>query len=201
MRRFFQIVSGVFNPLLLPFFGTIFLFQLGLFQLYPLQYKLFIIAIVLINMCLLPLAGIYLLKLNGHVSDFDVSNKKERVFPYIITVVSSIAGIVLIYRYNMPWITLKLYIGSMLATIIAFVITFKWKISVHTIAFGCIIASAFLICLNQAKNPLLFFVILLLFGGLQASSRLYLKAHTVWQVTAGFFLGLLSVSATFFLLP
>lgn len=201
MRRFFQIVSGVFNPMLLPFFGTILLFQLGLFQLYPLQYKLFIMAIVLINMCLLPLAGIYLLKLNGHISDLDVSNKKERVFPYIITIVSSIAGIILIYRYNMPWIALKLYIGTMLAALIAFLITFWWKISVHTIAFGCIVASAFLICLNQSKNPLIFFVILLLSGGLQATSRLYLKAHTLGQVTAGFFLGLLSVSATFFLLP
>ena len=201
MRRFFQIVSGVFNPMLLPFFGTILLFQLGLFQLYPLQYKLFIMAIVLINMCLLPLAGIYLLKLNGHISDLDVSNKKERIFPYIITIVSTAAGIILIYRYNLPWIALKLYIGTMLAALIAFLITFWWKISVHTIAFGCIVASAFLICLNQSKNPLIFFVILLLSGGLQATSRLYLKAHTLGQVTAGFFLGLLSVSATFFLLP
>lgn len=199
MRSFFQIVSGIFNPLLLPFFGTILLFQVGLFQLYPLQYKLFIMAIVLINMCLLPLAGIFLLKLNGHVSDFNVSNKKERLFPYIITVVSTAAGIVLIYRYNMPWIALKLYIGSMLATIIAFVVTFKWKISVHTMAFGCIVASSFLICLNQGKNPLPYFVILFLIAGLQASSRLFLKAHTTGQVTAGFFLGLICVSATFFL--
>jgi membrane-associated phospholipid phosphatase len=152
-------------------------------------------------MCLLPLAGIFLLKLNGHVSDFDVTDEKERVFPYIITLVSSAAGILLIYRYNMPWIVLKLYIGSILATIIAFILTFKWKISVHTIAFGCLVASAFLMCLNQGKNPLLFFVILLIIAGLQATSRLYLKAHTTGQVTAGFFLGLLSVSATFLLLP
>ncbi|HEY5500332.1 MAG TPA: phosphatase PAP2 family protein, partial [Bacteroidales bacterium] len=83
---------------------------------------------------------------------------------------------------------------------IAFFITFKWKISAHTMASGCVVTSIFLFCLNSAIYPLPFLIGLLLLAGLQASSRLYLKVHTLEQVCGGFCLGAISVSCAFFFL-
>lgn len=201
MQTFFKIVSGILHPMLLPLFGTILLFQVGAFKMYPLEYKLYIEGIIFLNMGLLPALGIYLLKRTGHISDMDVSVRNERVFPYVISLITCTGAIFLLIRYQMPWMIVKLFIGSIAATLIAFLITLKWKISAHVIAFGCLVASSFLVCLSQGVNPVYFFVILLLLAGLQATSRVYLKAHTLGQVVAGFSLGFLSVCISFYLIP
>jgi len=201
MKNFFKIISGIFHPMLLPLFGTILLFQVGMFKMYPLEYQLYIEGIVILNMGILPSLGILLLKKNGHITDLDVSVRSERVFPYLISLITCIGAVFLLIRFKMPWLVVKLFMGSILATVIAFIITFKWKISAHTIAFGCLIASSFLICLNQGVNPMIYFVILLLFAGLQATSRVYLGSHTIGQVTAGSVVGIISVCATYLLIP
>lgn len=201
MRTYQQIVSVVLHPLLLPFFGVVLLFSVGVFSELPLDYRLYIEGIVLFNMGFVPGLGIWLLKKAGHVSDYDVSIRSERVFPYLITLISYLSACYLLFKYQMPWWIVKLFLGAVLSTFIAFFITLKWKISAHTMAFGCVIGGLFLVCLNEALNPLLVFSISLFLAGIQASSRLYLKAHTLGQVCGGFCLGVFSVCCTFFLLP
>jgi len=201
MQTFFKIVSAILHPLLLPVFGMFLLFQVGTFRMYPLEYQLYITGMIFLNMTLLPAAGVFLLKKTGQISDLDVSVRSERVFPYIISLITSISAIVLLIRYQMPWMVVKLFIGSTFAAVLAFIITFKWKISAHVIAFGCLVASSLIICINQGINPTTFFVVLFLLAGLQATSRVYLKAHTLGQVVAGFSLGFISVSAIYFSIP
>lgn len=201
MHKTLQIISGILHPLTLPFIGTILLLNIGVFGELPMSYRLYVEGIVMLNMGLFPALGIFLLMKGGHISDLDVSKRTERIFPYLIVLISSAAGCYLLYRVQMPWWIIKLFIGSILSTILAFFITLKWKISAHTMAFGCLIGSAILICLQEAINPLLIMSLLFLFAGIQASSRLYLKAHTLAQVCCGFLLGAVSVATTFYLIP
>lgn len=201
MHKTLQIISGILHPLTLPFIGTILLLNIGVFGELPMSYRLYVEGIVMLNMGLFPALGIFLLMKGGHISDLDVSKRTERIFPYLIVLISSAAGCYLLYRVQMPWWIIKLFIGSILSTILAFFITLKWKISAHTMAFGCLIGSAILICLQEAINPLLIMSLLFLFAGIQASSRLYLKAHTLAQVYCGFLLGAVSVATTFYLIP
>jgi membrane-associated phospholipid phosphatase len=201
MRIFHKLISAILNPLLLPFFGTILLFSVGAFRELPLNYRLYVEGIVLLNFGIIPGLGIWLLRKAGHVSDFDVSIRSERVFPYLITFISYITGCYILFKYQIPWWIIKLYLGSILAAFIAFLITLRWKISAHTIASGCLVASIFLFCLYSAIYPLWVLVLILFLAGLQASSRLYLKAHSLGQVCGGFCLGVFSVCCTFFLIP
>ncbi|MDD4922782.1 MAG: phosphatase PAP2 family protein [Bacteroidales bacterium] len=201
MRTFQKLVSAILHPLLLPLYGTVLLFSVGMFSELPINYRLYIEGIVLLNMGIVPGFGVWLLKKAGHISDLDVSVRSERVFPYLITLISYSTACYLLLKYQMPWWIVKLFIGSVFATFIAFFISLKWKISAHTLAFGCVVASIFLVCLNEAKNPLLLYTVLFFLAGLQASSRLYLKAHTLGQVCGGFCLGVCSVVGTFFLIP
>jgi membrane-associated phospholipid phosphatase len=201
MHKIQQLISGILHPLLLPLFGVILLFRLGGFSELPLNYRLYVEGLVLLNMGIIPGLGIWLLKKSGHISDLDVSIRSERLFPYLIVVISEATACYLLYRAQMPWWIIKLFLGSIIASIVAFLITFKWKISAHTTAFGCLIAATFLVLLNQATESLLVFSVMILLAGVQASSRLYLKAHTLGQVFCGFLLGLCSVGAAFFLIP
>jgi len=201
MRTTQKIISGILHPLTLPFFGTILLLNIGIFGELPLSYRIYVEGIVLLNMGLFPALGIYLLMKGGHISDLDVSKRTERMFPYLIVLISSLAGCYLLYRVQMPWWIIKFFLGAILSTILAFFITLKWKISAHTMAFGCVMGSAILICVNESINPMFILSIMFLLAGVQASSRLYLKAHTIGQVCCGFLLGVVSVTATFYLIP
>ncbi|HET9570251.1 MAG TPA: hypothetical protein VFP20_02425 [Bacteroidales bacterium] len=201
MHKTQQIISGILHPLTLPFFGTILLLNIGIFGELPMSYRLYVEGIVLLNMGLFPALGIFLLLKGGHISDLDVSKRTERIFPYLIVLISSAIGCYLLYRVQMPWWVIKLFLGSIFSTILAFFITLKWKVSAHTMAFGCLIGSAILICIQEAINPLLIMSILFLLAGVQASSRLYLKAHTLGQVSCGFLLGVFSVTTIYFLIP
>jgi hypothetical protein len=201
MQTFLKVVSAILNPILLPFFGVLLLFHVGAFRELPMVYRLYIEGLVFLNMCVIPGFGVWLLKKSGHISDLDVSVRSERIFPYLITVICYSSACFLLYRYQMPWWILKLFLGSTIAIIAAFFITLRWKISAHTMAFGCLITSAFLVCLGQSMYPIKILSALLLLAGIQASSRIYLEAHTLGQVCGGFTLGVCSVLCTFYLLP
>lgn len=201
MHKTQQIISAILHPLTLPLLGTILLLNIGVFGELPLSYRLYVEGIVGLNMGLFPALGIFLLMKGGHISDLDVSKRTERIFPYLIVLISSAAGCYLLYRVQMPWWIIKFFLGSILSTILAFFITLKWKISAHTMAFGCVMGSAILICLQEGINPLFILSILFLLAGVQASSRLYLKAHTMGQVCCGFLLGAASVATAYYLIP
>ena len=201
MHKTQQFISAILHPLTLPLFGTIMLLEMGLFGELPFTYRLYIDSIVFVNMCLIPGLGIWLLLKTGVVSDLDVSKRTERILPYLIVILTAVLACVMLYKAQLPWWTVKLYIGSVFATFVAFFITLKWKISAHTMAFGCVIGSAILVSMKLAMNPIVILSVMFMLAGLQASSRLYLKAHTLGQVFGGFFLGFVSVIAAFLIIP
>jgi len=201
MKKFLQIVSGILHPLLLPSLGIVLLFQLGSFRELPWNYKLYVESMVFLNTGVIPAIGIWLLKKSGHISDLDVSSRSERFFPYLISILATASACIMLFRSQMPWWVVKLFIGSVLATIVALLITIKWKVSAHAMAFGCLLGSAFLVCIQLAVFPLIPFSALVLLAGLQASSRLYLGKHTPGQVVVGLLLGVVSVQSAFFLIP
>jgi len=201
MTQLFRWVSGILHPLLLPFFGAILFFQAGIYSLYPVQYKIYMQGLVLLNTGLIPAIGIWFLKKKGLVTDLDVSVRSQRIIPYAIIFITYLVTVILLIRSAVPWVVVKLYMGSLLSIVLAFFITLKWKISAHTMAYGCLVAGSFLICYDQHINPLAFFVFLLLLAGLQATSRIYLKAHTLSQAGGGFALGIASVCSMYFLIP
>lgn len=201
MTQLFKWISGILHPLFLPFVGTLLLFQTGLYSQLPLTYKLYVQGLVFFTTALIPALAIFFLRHKGLVTDLDVSVRSQRVIPYAIFMFAYAITILLLIKVALPWTVVKLYLGSLLSIIIAFVITLKWKISAHTMAFGCLTGASLLICLEQYVNPLIFFVVLFLLAGLQASSRVYLKAHSLAQAGGGFLLGVLSVFATYLFIP
>jgi glycine cleavage system H protein len=153
MTQFFKWVSGILHPLLLPFFGILLLFQVGTLAMYPTTYKLYILILILLNTGLLPGLIILYLSKKGIVSDLDVSDRKQRVLPYIIIFVLYLLMVLLLTKTSLPWFVVKLYMGSLLSIVVSFIITLKWKISAHTMAYGCLVGGSFIVCLNQRINP------------------------------------------------
>jgi membrane-associated phospholipid phosphatase len=201
MIQFFRWISGILHPLLLPFVGTVLLFQTGFYRQLPMSYKLYVEGLVFFTTALLPALAILILRRKGVVADLDVSIRSQRIIPYVIFILAYLVTVLLLIRAALPWTVVKLYLGSLVSIFIAFFITLKWKISAHTMAYGCLAGGSFVVCLEQHVNPLLFFVVLLLLAGLQATSRVYLRAHSLAQAGGGFALGVVCVCGMYFLIP
>jgi len=70
-----------------------------------------------------------------------------------------------------------------------FIINIFWKISIHAAAIGGFTGGLFFVSFLLHTNPVAFFIVALLVGGLVMTARLQLKVHTRAQVFCGYLLG------------
>jgi hypothetical protein len=138
----------------------------------------------------LPAMLIYILYRLKVVSDLALTIRRERFYPYIITLVSYSAMILFYSRMNMPRWFMMLMIAMVLIMGIAILITLLWKISAHMIGIGGLIGGAMSVSyFVEQSNPYWMFMGLFILAGMVGASRLILKRHTLPQVIAGFLLG------------
>lgn len=69
-------------------------------------------------------------------------------------------------------------------------VTYFWQISVHSASIGGLLSLMILLNIH-INNELMFacMMLLIIAVGIVMSARLYLNAHSIWQVLAGFVLG------------
>ena len=82
-------------------------------------------------------------------------------------------------------------VGALLIQGSCALINAKWKISMHCAGAGGAIGALVAYSLIFYFNPVGWLCLLILIAGLVGSSRMLLRQHTLWQVLAGTFLGIL----------
>jgi len=202
--RLAHIISLVFQPLLMPTFLFALLFWvapslMGAFS-DPVRYQLvFVIFLLTFG---IPVLSLLVFKSTGWISDLMLTNRKERVVPFIFIIIFySISTYFLTSRLssldllvNMIYLTMGLLVASV-------VVTFWWKISIHSA--GMAASSGFLWVLNFLyPDTGLYYPMLvsIIFTGATMTARLQLRVHTMGQVTAGALLGIaISVGGMLFL--
>ncbi len=192
MKSIAHVISTVFQPLLMPTYGVVLLFVYTYFGvIYTRQFWLIISPIVLFSF-VIPAILIFMLFRMGVISDLSLTKRRERFFPYLITLLSYTAMMLFYYRMNMPKWFLLMIAASIVIMIIAILITLRWKISAHMFGIGGLIGGAMSVSyFVERSNPYYMFMGLFILAGLIGTSRLILKRHTLGQVIAGFLLGLL----------
>ena len=196
MSRFLSyILHPIFMPLLVLY---IILNYIDFFNILFFSYTKPLYIIISLFTLIFPLISVLIsLKFNT-IASLEMSTKEERNTPLFYTIILMIIGFSLFKNISQlsPYLT-SVYLSSIIILIIAFLITKKWKISLHMLGIGG--ATGSFIALNIIFGGLYYWVILFLFlSGLLAFSRLDLNAHTKDQVYIGFFLGCLL--QTFFIL-
>jgi hypothetical protein len=186
-----RLISTVFQPLLMPTFGVFLLFIYAPhFSAQHKEHFWHLITPVILFSFALPAVLIYLLYRLKVVSDLSLTVRRERFYPYIITLVSYSIMILIYSKMQMPRWFIMLMAATVLIMFIAILITLVWKISAHMFGIGGLIGGAISVSyFVERTNPYLMFVGLFLIAGLVGTSRLVLKRHTFPQVAAGFLLG------------
>ena len=190
MKSISHVISTVFQPLLMPTYGVMLLFMYTYFGIAYSNRFWHIVTPVMIFSFIIPGILIYLLLRIGLISDLSLKVRKERFYPYFITLLSYSAMVVFYYKAQMPVWFLMMMAGSIVIMIIAILITLIWKISAHMFGVGGLVGGVMSVCYYvEHSNPYWLFIGLFLLAGSVGTSRLILKRHTIAQVIAGFLLG------------
>ncbi len=197
MKSIAHIISTIFQPLLMPTYGVFLLFIYTYFgTMYRMQFW-YIVTPVIVFSFVVPAILIFALFQFGLISDLSLKIRKERIYPYIIALISYSAMLIYYARIHMPMWFIMLMAAPVVIMIIAILITLKWKISAHMFGVGGLIGGAMAVSyFVEHSNPYFMFMGLFIIAGLIGTSRLLLHRHTLNQVIAGFLLGV-SVSFVF----
>ena len=149
--------------------------------------------IIFVNTILLPILLILMMKRLKIIQSLSLERKEERIYPFFIT---SVFYLTTWYIFDsigiFPFLSLIFIIAITLA-IVAAVISFFWKISIHTMSMGAVSAAVlYFTALHYIISPWPAYGVVFM-SGLVAFSRLKLQAHSSSQVYSGFILGALLV--------
>lgn len=170
-----HIISVILGPVIwLPILILLIIFKSGLNNS---QLKL-LLPFLLFFYFIIPVGNVIILFLFGKVKDLDLSNRKERIEPLLVTMISIICGTIISYFLGNK-LVFSFSLLILIILIVNFIITLKWKISLHAAVnvVGCLTVNYFF----QWQFFILFLTLPLVFW-----ARLFLKKHTVMQLIAGF---------------
>jgi membrane-associated phospholipid phosphatase len=119
----------------------------------------------------------------GQISDLHMNTTQERRLPYLVSVAGSISAILLVIIFNGPTLLLCLSVFSAIELGLMAIINDFWKISIHA---ASIAAASVIVGLVYGPAYGLLLVPLV---ALVSWVRLYLRRHTLSQVTAGLMVG------------
>ncbi|NMB05523.1 MAG: hypothetical protein GX976_04005 [Bacteroidales bacterium] len=192
MKTIAHVISTIFQPLLMPTYGVMLIFVYTYFgMIYLPQFWRILLPVVLFSFAI-PGLLIFMLYRMKIISDLSLKHRRERIYPYLITLISYSAMIVYYFRIGMPMWFLMIMAASVAIMVIAILITLAWKISAHMFGVGGLIGGAMAVTyFVERSNPFFMFMGLFIIAGLVGTSRLILRRHTLNQVIAGFLLGFL----------
>jgi membrane-associated phospholipid phosphatase len=194
MKKFYNIISLILQPLLMPTYGMLILININVFDALPLNWRIIAILGTLVFTGLVPAAPILLLMRKGAVHDLFISRREERTMPYLFSFLAYIFWTMFLWHtLQLPLFMVAIGVGTSLSILLITFINLKWKISAHLSGIGGLAGGVFGISYRMAYNPVWLFVIILFLSSLVALSRIELKAHTPGQTLAGFLLGFMSV--------
>lgn len=176
----------MFHPLLM----TTYLFLLLLYylpvMLQPIKPSLWIILLIFVTTFALPAINFVMLRLTGSIRDLTMPQRGQRILPFIfISVIYVFVTLMFYWKFPVPNLLKLMSIISALL-VFATIVTFFYKISVHSLAmWGAI---GMLLPMNKVseENTLLIpTAIVIVVAGFVMSSRLALNAHDTKEVLVG----------------
>lgn len=211
LKQFFSAISYIFHPLLMPLLGIYLLLMiptlpvslnpLDTLYLYPEMVKQYLFIVLGILTLLAPVLSLFIMKRNRIIGDYYMTDRKQRFYPYILILFYYFLAYFFVRRqlpldYQHPALMGFLF-GLFTVVLIAFVINFFTKISLHAVAIygvcGALIGySQTQISPVFSESPTNLYMILYLLGvaAIVIGARAYLKAHNLLELFLGALVGL-----------
>ncbi|MDO9262003.1 MAG: hypothetical protein Q7U08_08695 [Flavobacteriaceae bacterium] len=187
---FYKLISYLFHPVFLPFYGAVLYFNVFPHTENPYQVQQILIYIFL-GTVLLPILFLSMLKYFKLIQNFQIPSINERRLPLLFFLLISFLTSKFLSTYRMlPDLTI-MFIGITFIALIAYVlISFRFKISLHAISIGGVIGVILALSKLYNMNLILLISLLFMLSGIILTARLSLKAHNNLEVYLGFLMGI-----------
>lgn len=199
-KIFGHVISVVFQPLLLPLYGTIYLIWSNPY-LFPDTYEnyqnIFRIAL---NTFFFPALVVVLLASPaiGFVKSVNLRGRQERIIPYVAAMMFYIWTFYVYFKNDFNSLITFILLGSTISIVLAFLLNvLVMKVSMHTTGGGGLVAMMMILLPFSQNNTLFVFLIAILIAGCIGSARLALKAHTNREIYYGYLTGFFSFMIAF----
>lgn len=188
MRHFYNIISYIFHPLFIPIGGTILYFLIAPYSTLEMQsgniLPIFILTVII------PIIFFLILKNLGVISSIFLPTLQERKYPLYISCILFLMILYKVIPNNYVHELFYFFTGLLTATGTALILLFlKFKTSMHLLGMGSILMFMVGLSIHFETNITLAISLFTLFSGLVATSRLYLKAHSINELLIGFLIG------------
>ena len=199
---FAKVMSYMFHPLLIPTYTFLIIFNHKYFFFYilPLKVKLILFANVFGFTFLFPGLIIILMHRFAFIKSYAMEMKNERSLPLLLASVFYYLTYYLFKIANFPSLMFNYFLITTVITLIALLINFFWKISLHTIAMGALMGILLSLYLKLHIDTRLWLLIAIFISGLTGTARLMISTHTEAQVYTGYLLGFVLMFSSYFLL-
>lgn len=192
--RFFYCVSIILHPIFLTTLGMIVI--IGLMMPGAVSTQLMLLGFCAGYTIVLPMVFIAFARMIGYVSNFQMRERRERVFALTVAAVCAFAFGHILSNWHAPAVMHAYVLGSALMLTLAALMSIFTRISLHSIGWGGMTALVSYLSYLHPDLSLLLAVTVLL-SGLAATARLKLNEHSPWQIYVGFALGFIVIWITF----
>jgi membrane-associated phospholipid phosphatase len=200
MQKFSKAISHIYHPLIIPTLGILVLFNSGTYLSYlPFEMKKWMLVIVFLSTYIVPLAMIPFFLYQNMIRNIKMDSKRERYLPLALSLVMYLFCYYLIRRISIPNIYHSFILSSLLSVLVTLLITLKYKISIHMVGAGGLIALIGFLAFYLKVNLQFYLGVAIVLAGLTGMARIILKAHTPDEVYTGFLTGFTVVLLTLLL--
>jgi hypothetical protein len=186
-----RIVSWVFTPFLIPTVSFLMLFIFSSLRIMPMSYKIFVLGLVFSFTVIMPALTIYLFRKIQGLTLNELSERKWRFMPYLLTIISYIFCLLLMQRMNIPWYMTGIILAALLLMIVFILANLKWKFSEHAGGGGAVLGGIVSFSALFGYNPLGLLCLIIPVAGILGSARIILGHHKLGEVMFGFIIGFL----------
>lgn len=190
-----KVISYVFHPIFIPVYIAAFLITIQpvLFASFTIQEKVLTIVRFFVMYSFFPLVTVLLCKALGFLDSIYLKTQKERIVPYIASMVYYFwMWYVIRNQPQFPDSVVILTFSIFLASIVGLMANIYIKISMHAIAIGIMITFIVSLGLTQPVRYGLYISIALIIAGLVCTSRFIISDHRPKEIYGGLLAGILS---------
>ncbi len=195
-------ISVIFHPLLLPTYAFLFLNWVYPYLLFNLDVisKARLFVTIFINTFLFPVIALFIMRKLDFISSFQMHERHERIIPYIAISFFYFWSYLVVKNLGIGSLINDIMFGASLSVFFVFFFNGFFKISAHAAAAGAFLGLTLFLSFNSVYNLELPLMGVVLVAGLIGTSRLFLSAHTPFEIFSGYLAGILGQVISFKLL-
>ncbi len=186
-----KFLSYVLHPLMMPFIAVMLVMNLNTYIAYSIspQVQRIIISLVFITTSAIPvLISLFLLQ-KGMIRSLEMESLSERRIPFLSASLLYFFCYYLLIQLPIPKMVGIMVLAAGLTILIAYFLSFRYKISIHMIGIGGLAGVLFGLARILNADLLELILITVIVAGLLGTARLSLSAHQPGQVYSGFLIG------------